>query len=129
FNPDGSPRFSLPALFGAGGVRTATGDVNGDGVGDLIVADGPGAAPAVRVFDGATRGEIGSLMAFEETFTGGVFVAAADFDGDGADDIVASPDQGGGPRVRILSGATLTTLADFFGIEDLAFRGGARAAA
>ncbi|QEL17321.1 S8 family serine peptidase [Limnoglobus roseus] len=111
-----------------GGVRVATGDVNGDGVEDIIAAAGPGAAPWVRIFDGKTFAVLSEFMAFEDTFTGGLFVSAGDLNGDGIADLVLSPDVGGGPRVRILDGSTLGTLADFFGIADENFRGGARTA-
>jgi hypothetical protein len=44
-------------------------------------------------------------------------------------DLVITPDEGGGPRVRVFDGADgFAVLADFFGIEDPDFRGGARAA-
>ena len=85
FAADGAPRLTL-APFGAGfggGVRVATGDVNGDGVDDVIAAAGPGGGPQVMVFDGATGAEIASCFAFEPSFRGGVFVAAGDVNGDG----------------------------------------------
>ena len=63
-----------------------------------------------------------------DNFTGGVFVAMGDVNDDGAADIVITPDEGGGPRVRVFSGKTFTQLADFYGINDPSFRGGCRAA-
>ena len=111
-----------------GGVRVVAGDVNGDGVEDVIAAAGPGGGPRVRVFDGKTFDVIAEFMAFEETFTGGLFVSAGDLTGDGVAEIVLSPDVGGGPRVRVLDGTTMAPIADFFGIADENFRGGARTA-
>ena len=130
FNDDGTVALSFfafdPAF--AGGVRVAAGDVTGDGTPDVIAGTGPGRATLVTVFDGKTGAAIGSLTPFEAAFTGGVYVAAADIDGDGRADLAVTPDEGGGPRVRLFSGKTLTPLADFFGIDDPNFRGGARAA-
>ncbi|VTS04096.1 SdrD B-like domain-containing protein [Tuwongella immobilis] len=111
-----------------GGVRVAMGDVNRDGIPDVFAAAGPGAPPEVRVYDGQTGMLIGTILAFEASFRGGVFISTADFNFDGVTDFVVSPDQGGGPRVRILDGNSLATIADFFGIEDPNFRGGARVA-
>jgi hypothetical protein len=103
--------------------------VTGDGVPDLITGAGPGGSPRVRVFDGATGAAVRDLFAFEPSFTGGVYVAAADLDRDGFADIIVSADQFGGPRVVIFSGKDGSQLASFFGIDDSAFRGGARVAA
>ncbi len=113
-----------------GGTRVATADVTGDGVADLIVASGPGGAAVVKVYDGATQTEIGTYAVFESTFSGGLYVAAADFDGDGKAEIVVSPDEGGGPRVTIFSIANgvASIRNNFFGIDDANFRGGARVA-
>ncbi len=117
--------------FGSGGARAATGDVNGDGIDDVVAGAGPGGVSAVRVFDGRTGAELASFTAFEASFTGGVSVAAGDMDGDGKAEVVVTPDQGGGPVVAVYSGASLAAggagqLARFFGIADEAFRGGAR---
>jgi hypothetical protein len=111
-----------------GGVRTASADLNGDNVPDLIAGSGPGGPPLVRAFDGATGAMLFEVPAFEASFTGGVFVTTGDFNGDGTPDVVVTPDEGGGPRVRIFSGRDQSVIADFFGIADPAFHGGARAA-
>jgi uncharacterized delta-60 repeat protein len=116
----------------AGSVRSTTADVNGDGTPDLITAAGPGALPAVTVFDGKTGALLADFLAFEGTFTGGLFVAAANLEGDGRAEIVVTPDQGGGPRVVIFSvapGGVVSPRASFFGFDDANFRGGARIAA
>ncbi len=130
YNPDGTVKFSAQVLASgfAGGVRVAVADFNGDGVPDLVVGSGPGASTAVRVIDGATQTELFRVVPFEPSFTGGVFVAAGDVTGDGKADLVITPDEGGGPRVRVFSGAGFGLIADFLGIEDPNFRGGARAA-
>ena len=126
----GQERFRFRPFPGnPGGVRVATADVNGDQVPDIITAAGPGGGPRVVIFDGNNGAILADFMAFEETFTGGLFVSAGDFDGDGRADVVVTPDVGGGPRVRVFGGGDPgRVLADFMGIEDPAFRGGARAA-
>ena len=117
----------LEATF-TGGVTVATGDVNRDGVDDIIVGTGVGGAPRVVVIDGSTKAVIADFFAYESTFRGGVNVATGDVNGDGFADILIGSGVGGGPRVRVLSGdgitsATQVGIADFFAYEDT-FRGG-----
>ncbi|QEL14097.1 DUF11 domain-containing protein [Limnoglobus roseus] len=127
---DGQERFRFEPFPGnPGGVRVATADVSGDGIPDIITAAGPGGAPRVIIYDGQTGAVRQDFLAFESTFTGGLYVSAADLDGDGQADLVISPDVGGGPRVRILGGGDPTrVVADLMGIDDSSFRGGARTA-
>src|SRR5262249_13987248 len=96
--------YALPAGF-TGGVRVALGDVNADGVPDIVCAAGPGGGPEVIVFDGRTFAPLTSYYAFVPQFTGGVYVAAGDVNGDGHCDIIAGADRGGGPEVKVFSGA------------------------
>jgi subtilisin-like proprotein convertase family protein len=111
-----------------GGVRVATGDVNGDGTPDIITGPGPGGGPEVKVFDGVTGAVIRDFMAFDPNFNGGVFVASGDVNGDGFSDILVGADAGGGPEVRVYSGKDGSVLYSFFAY-DPNFHGGVRVAA
>jgi len=82
-----------------GGVYVAVGDVNADGLEDVIVAPGPGGTPHVKVYDGVSAPL--DFAAYEESFKGGVQVASADFDRDGRAEIVTAAGKGGAARVRV----------------------------
>ena len=115
-----------------GTVRAVTADVNGDGTPDVIAVTGPGGGSQVRVIDGKTGTDLlDPTPVYEATFTGGLYVAAADLDHDGRAEVIVSPDQGGGGRVTVLKIAdnSAQVVANFFGIDDPNFRGGARVAA
>ncbi len=146
---DGTARVLAPAggKFSTGGalnffpglavnLRTATADVTGDGIPDFVGGTGPGAPTQVAVIDGKSGATLVSFSPFEAAFTGGVYVAALDLDGDGKAEVVVSPDQGGGPVAAVFAGAKLAAgtggdaaqVVRFLGIDDPAFRGGARVA-
>jgi hypothetical protein len=103
FNADGSPRgqFLAYAAGFTGGVDVAVGDLDGDGLGEIVTAAGPGGGPHIRIF--AEDGEDltgGGFQAYAPTFHGGVRVTTGDLDGDGADEIITAPAGGGGPHVK-----------------------------
>ncbi|MBX9627697.1 MAG: hypothetical protein K2X82_28115 [Gemmataceae bacterium] len=125
--------FGLPGL-----VRGASGDVDGDGSTDMVFVTGPGGGGLIRVISGRTGTDLlsaagGAFNAFpgENVTNIGLFVAVGDVTADGKAEIIVSPDRGGGPRVQIftLDGTSLRRVANFFGIDDPNFRGGARVAA
>ncbi|MBI1914862.1 MAG: FG-GAP repeat protein, partial [Planctomycetes bacterium] len=102
--------------YGAGfsaGVFVAVGDMNGDGLGDIITGAG-GVAPHVKVFSGADGSLIASFYAYAPNFAGGVRVAAADLDGDDRADIVTAPGAGFPPLIKIFSTRFGGELGGFF---------------
>jgi hypothetical protein len=99
----------------AGGVSGATADV--------VTGAGAGGAPHVQVVRGADGALLRSFLAFDGGFTGGVRVGTGDVDGDGRSDIVAGAGPGGGPEVRVFSGADGSLLWNFFA-ADPTFQGG-----
>ncbi len=93
------------------GVSATTGDVNGDGIPDVIAGTGAGVPAQVRVFHGATRAPLLSLMPFHRRYFGGVNVASGDLNGDGRDDIVVTPARGHSSLVKVFSGNNGALLA------------------
>src|SRR5262245_33061518 len=51
-----------------GGVNVALGDVNGDGVPDIITGAGPGGGPHVQVFSGTDLSVLASFFAYAPSF-------------------------------------------------------------
>jgi hypothetical protein len=114
--------FAYDVAF-AGGVYVGAGDINNDGMADIITGAGAGGGPHVKAFDGSTLGLLASFYAYDPAFTGGVRVGVADTNADGQLDIVTGAGPGGGPHVMTLDGSTLVSLTSFYAF-DPAFLGG-----
>lgn len=106
----------------------ATGDVTGDGFDDVITAAGVGGGPHVQIFDGSTGRIVRGFYAYGSGYVGGVMVATGDVNGDGRADIVTGTGVGGGPHVRVFSGADGSVLGEFFAYA-ANFTGGVNVAA
>ncbi len=101
----------------------ATGDIDGDGVDEIITGAGFTGGPHVRIFDidGNVKGQ---FFAYNPNFRGGVNVATGDIDGDGKDEVVTGAGQGGGPQVRVFDG--LGNVKSQFFAYNQNFRGGVK---
>jgi FtsP/CotA-like multicopper oxidase with cupredoxin domain len=97
----------FPDFYGTPSV--AIGDVDGDGIYDLIVGAGKGHSPEIVAYSGAPVGgkpfstELARFQAFDSAETGGVSVASTQIDGRSADNIIAGSGGGTTDRVRIFS--------------------------
>ena len=109
-----------------GGVRVASGDVNGDGYDDIITGAGS-SGPHVKIFSGADGSQLASFWGLDPSNHVGVNVASGEFNGDGLADIVVSAGSGATPQVRVFSGANRSLLASFLAYSS-SFTGGVRVA-
>ena len=83
-----------------GGINLAAGDLDNDGIDEIIVAPQSDYPPLVRVFD--FRGNLKvEFYAYSPKFRGGVSLTVGDIDGDGRKEIITGALSHGGPQVRI----------------------------
>lgn len=123
---------AFPTTF-LGGVRVASGDINNDGIPDIIAASGAGIATTVRVFDGVTGAQKHEFQPFGATVKNGAFVTVGDLNADGFVDIVVGSDSGMAPLVRGYDGKQLAQsnkVVQLFSFAPYAatFKGGVRVA-
>lgn len=87
----------------SGGIWLAAGDLDGNGVDEIITGPGAGKPPIVKVLD-ATGKVLRAMTVYDKKFLGGVTVAAGDLDGNGVDNILVGNGPGKNPIVKILDG-------------------------
>ncbi|MBU0637092.1 MAG: S8 family serine peptidase [Patescibacteria group bacterium] len=85
-----------------GGLSIASGDINGDGLDEIITGAGQGGGPHVKIFN--KQGElIGQFFAYAENFYGGINITVADIDLDGLDEIIVTPASKHAPEIKIFN--------------------------
>ena len=106
---------AYPASY-TGGINVAVGDVNDDGIPDIIVAPMGGVEP-VEIFNGknvASGGAVplmNSFYPYGSSYLSGVSVAAGDFYGNGYADVVTSPQGDMVDQVNVYNGDSLDSLS------------------
>ncbi len=100
--PETNTEFLIPSDNHEGGLSIVVADLGSDSIPEIIIGNGLGQEPYVRVFrkDGSF---IGQFLAYEKNMWSGVHVAVCDITGDGINEIVTSAGPGGGPHIRVFS--------------------------
>lgn len=103
------------------GANVSSGDVNGDGESEIILAAEKGSEPWVRIYN--KKGKLlKQFLAYDKKFKGGVRLAVGDWDSNGMTEIIVAPGPSGGPHVRIFNGEG-RILRQFFA-DNVLTRGG-----
>ena len=124
-----TPGFFAYAEHFRGGVLVSAGDLNGDGLDEIVTGTGVSGGPHVRTFDRFGNAVFTpGFFAYAEHFRGGVLVSVGDLDGDGTEEIITGTGYGGGPHVRTFDryGNAVFTPGFFAFAEN--FRGGVNVA-
>jgi len=98
-----------------GGVELGAGDVDADGIDEIIAAPASGGGPQVRLFKltGGKGSILNQFFAFNKKLRIGISLASADIDGNGSDDIIAGIGSGGS-NVRMLDQKAKRIFPEFY---------------
>ena len=98
-----------------GGLTVAAGDLNGNGIADIVVGSGGGASGTVATFSGQTWANLKNFYAYGAGYTGQVNVGTVDVTGAGTGrGIVTGTGAGAAPHVVVFDYATLAVTASFY---------------
>jgi autotransporter-associated beta strand protein len=95
------------------GVSISVGDINGDGLNEIVVGTGSGTSPLVRTYT-SSGVFISQFQPFATGYTGGVDVALADFDADGQLEFVTAAASGTRGRLIVYKGDPVSVIYSAF---------------
>lgn len=98
----------------AGGVDVAVGDVNNDGVNEIITSTGIGSNPTVRIHDKTGR-KLGGYTVYHSSHTGGVRVSVGEVRSTNPGrEIIVSPQSKGTPRIKVYNASGKVLIDKYF---------------
>jgi len=117
-----SSSFTLPTANLGGGASIDVADLGDDGIPEIIIGNGLGNEPLVRVLrqDGS---EVGNFLAYAADMGTGITVEVCDINGDGTNEIITGTQYGGGPQIRLFDNLGTVLNNGFFAYGEN-FRGG-----
>lgn len=83
-----------------GGVRIATGDLDNDGIDEIITTPGSTGGPHVKVFDSFGNVKL-QFFATDEFYANGITVASGNVQADNADEIIVGMGSGTEPKIKV----------------------------
>jgi len=125
--------YAYPKGF-VGGVQVAVGNLNADPKSEIVTGAGAGGGPHIKVFEEPNHNQLASFYAFDQSFTGGVFVGTGNYSntpGATLENIIAGAGAGGGPRVSVFElpptpSSAPSVLQNFFAFGNPHIQGGVR---
>lgn len=118
-----------------GGIAISIGDIDSDGIGDIITSPTSNGGPHIRVFGVRDKRYVPvtlGIMAYAESFRGGINSTVGDVTNNGRDEILTGIVSAGGPHIRIFGigrGKGVELLSPGFMAYDSSSRGGVAVAA
>ena len=96
----GDLAYNLPEEIIKAGSSFVTGDINGNGVDEIVVGAPIGDEPKIKIL--SSQGKLlGEFLAADKKFRGGLNVALIDLDNSGAKKIIVAPASGTNPQIKI----------------------------
>jgi DNA-binding beta-propeller fold protein YncE len=92
--------YAFSRTFG-GGLSIAGGDVDGDGIEEILTTPGPQSQALLKIFKNSGQTLSKSFYLYPKTFTGAAHITSGDVNDDGLDEIIAVPYSNSSPMVKI----------------------------
>lgn len=113
--------YPFPETSQVQGVNVASGDINGDGLNEIVIATGRNEKPLIRIFNNKAE-LINEFQAYADNFQEGFKVTVAKLYPNQPAVILTAPNEGGGPHIKIFNSQGVM-ITDFFAFDSRVYSG------